>query len=285
MNFIVSNRWLLARLYEPDLIIADCRFDLAAPQAGRIAYENSRIPGARYFDLEADLSAPVEQHGGRHPLPSPDTLAKVFSQKGISLDARVVIYDDQGGAMASRLWWLLNYMGHERVYVLDGGFTAWQQAGFPVEDGEPAVVIPAPFAGHPQPEWLAELAEVQAVSQVAQTGQEEGTLLIDSREYKRYIGEEEPIDPVAGHIPGAQHYFWKDNLKEQGLWKSANELAERFRSLPKDRELIVYCGSGVTACPNVLALKEAGYERVRLYAGSWSDWISYPENPIATGEE
>ncbi len=285
MNPIVSMRWLLARLYEPDLVIVDCRFELASPLAGRHAYETSRIPGARYLDLEADLSAPVEQHGGRHPLPTAEALTATFSKAGIHPDSRVVAYDNQGGAMASRAWWLLNYMGHERVFVLDGGFAAWQQAGYPVEEGEPVIGIPAQFAGEPQPEWLADMNEVQAVADQAMNSVEASTLLIDSREYKRFIGEEEPIDSVAGHIPGARHYFWKDNLNEQGQWKSGDELADRFHALPKDSEVIVYCGSGVTACPNVLALKQAGFERVRLYAGSWSDWISYSENPIATGEE
>ncbi|GIQ70262.1 sulfurtransferase [Xylanibacillus composti] len=285
MNPVVSKRWLLARLYEPDLVIADCRFDLANPLAGRQAYAASRIPGARYFDLEADLSAPVEQHGGRHPLPSPEALIATFSQAGISTDTRVVAYDDQGGAMATRLWWLLHYMGHDRVYVLDGGLAGWKQEGFPIEEGNPAVVIPARFEGNPQPEWLASMPEVQAAAAQALAGEQTETVLLDSREHKRFLGEEEPIDPVAGHIPGALHYFWKDNLNERGQWRSVQELEDRFHALPKDREIIVYCGSGVTACPNVLALKQAGFERVRLYAGSWSDWISCPGNPIATGEE
>ena len=277
MTSIVPMKWLLARLYEPDLAIADCRFQPQDPDAGRKAYEESYIPGAIYLDLEKDLSSPAAEHGSRHPLPDPDAFAAKLGKLGITRKTRVVAYDDQGGAMASRLWWLLRYLGHEQVYVMDQGFTAWREAGYPVTSARPPIRVPAVYEADVQRHLLADVDEVR---QASRTGR---ALLIDSREPKRFTGAEEPIDHKAGHIPGASNWFWKDNLTADGRWKTAGELAERFASLPRDKELIVYCGSGVTACTNVLALNEAGFERVKLYAGSWSDWISYPENPVEKG--
>lgn len=278
MRNVVGMKWLLARMYEPDLVIVDCRFQLGQPESGRAAYTESHIPGAVYLDLEKDLSAPLGEHGGRHPLPDIATLTGTLSRVGIGNDVRVVAYDDQGGAMASRLWWLLKYLGHEQAYVMDEGFSAWVKAGYPVS-ADQKVPIPSRFLATVQHSMLAEVDEVRE-----RLGSDRVTL-IDSREAPRYRGEVEPIDPVAGHIPDAINRFWKDALDERGAWKDASGQAARFRDLPQDRELIVYCGSGVTACPNVLALQEAGFEKVRLYAGSWSDWISYSENPVATGDE
>ncbi|WP_219834811.1 sulfurtransferase [Paenibacillus sp. R14(2021)] len=278
MNNIVSLKWLLARMYESDIVIVDCRFQLGKPTAGREAYETSHIPGAVYLDLEKDLSAPIEEHGGRHPLPDIAQLTGVLSRVGIGNETRVVAYDDQGGAMASRLWWLLKYLGHEAVYVLDEGFTAWEKAGFPV-NAEQRVLIPAPFFATVQHNMLVEMDEVRE-----NIGKDRVTL-IDSREGARYRGELEPIDRVAGHIPGALNRFWAEGRGADGKWKGAEEQEARFEGLDKERETIVYCGSGVTACPNVLALEEAGFSKVRLYAGSWSDWISYEGNPIGTGDE
>jgi len=278
MNHIVSLKWLLARMYEPDIVIVDCRFQLGKPNAGREAYEASHIPGAVYLDLEKDLSAPVGEHGGRHPLPDIVDLTVALGRVGIGNETRVVAYDDQGGAMASRLWWLLKYVGHEQVYVLDEGFTAWTIAKYPVSS-EQKVLIPAKFLATVQHNMLVEMDEVREL-----LGDERVTL-IDSREAPRYRGEVEPLDKKAGHIPGAINRFWKDGLADSGAWKDAAAQAERFADLNRDGEVIVYCGSGVTATPNVIALQEAGFRKVRLYAGSWSDWISYSENPIATGEE
>ena len=192
-------------------------------------------------------------------------------------DSIVVAYDDQGGAYASRLWWLMRYFGHERVYVMNESYSAWKNAKFPVSDHQ-AVRIPSQFEANIQHDMVVGVEEVQ---DVVRTG---GPLIIDSRESARYLGLEEPIDSKAGHIPGAINKFWKDVLDEQGRWKNADTLKEQFAEIQPEQEVIVYCGSGVTACPNVLALTQAGYKNVKLYAGSWSDWISYPENPIATGE-
>ena len=276
MKNIVSMRWVLARLYEPDLVIADCRFQLGNPDAGREAYEESRIPGAVYFDLEKDLSGPVGEHGGRHPLPDIEVLADKLGKAGIDETVRVVAYDDQGGAMAARFWWLLRYLGHEKVYVMDQGFTAWKEAGFPVTGDKPPIRVPKKFTPRVREDMLAGVEDVRRAVR-------EGTdVLIDSREGPRYRGEVEPLDKAAGHIPGAINQFWKEGIGDGGAWKSPEEQRARFAGLKPDDRIIVYCGSGVTACPNVLALEEAGFTNVRLYAGSWSDWISYPDHPIAT---
>ncbi|WFR65145.1 sulfurtransferase [Paenibacillus amylolyticus] len=276
MKNIVSMRWLLARMYEPDVVIADCRFLLGQPEAGRQAYEAGHIPGAVYLDLEKDLSSPVSAHGGRHPLPDPADLATRLSQAGIGSNARIIAYDDQGGMNASRLWWLLRYIGHEQVYIMDEGFTAWQNAKFPVTQNVP-VQIPYSFEVNLQPQMLASVQDVQQASVTA------SAVLIDSRDARRYAGLEEPIDAKAGHIPGALNYFWKDVLNWDGRWTDTEVLEERFSKLDKDGAIIVYCGSGVSACPNVIALEEAGFSNVKLYSGSWSDWISYDENAVATG--
>lgn len=278
MEPIISTRWLLARLYEPDLVIIDCRFLLSDPEAGRKAYTEDHIPGAIYLHLEEQLSAPLRSHGGRHPLPDLSQLTTALSKVGINRDSIVVAYDDQGGAYASRLWWMLKYLGHERVYVMDEGYSAWKNAKFPVSDHQ-AIRIPSQYVADVQHDMLVSMEDVQQVSSQG------GTLLIDSRENRRYLGLEEPIDPKAGHIPGAINKFWKDVLDENGRWKSNEVLKEHYEGIDPEQEIIVYCGSGVSACPNVLALGRAGYKNVKLYAGSWSDWISYEENPVATGEE
>ncbi|MFD2614529.1 sulfurtransferase [Paenibacillus gansuensis] len=278
MNAIIPQAWLQERLQQPGIVIVDCRFQLGKPESGHTEYQESHIPGAVYLDLEKDLSAPVGEHGGRHPLPDIVDLSVTFSRAGIGNESIVVAYDDQGGAMASRLWWLLTYLGHEKVYVLDEGFTAWKQAGLPVTE-EQTEVVPARFIATVQHSMLAEVYDVR------DTLGTDRAVLIDSREAARYRGEVEPIDRVAGHIPGAVNRFWKDALDARGAWKPAVEQAARFDGIPQDAEIIVYCGSGVTATPNVLALREAGFTSVKLYAGSWSDWISYEGNPVAVGEE
>lgn len=279
---IVSKQWVLARMYEPDLVIVDCRFELGHPQAGREAYAAAHIPGAVFLDLEEDLSAPAGAHGGRHPLPAPEALAQRLGRAGIGNASRVVAYDDQGGLNAARLWWLLRWLGHDEVYVMDEGFAAWQAGGYPVTD-ERRTVVPAAFAPTLRPDMLA------GVEDVRRALGDPGTVLVDSRAADRYAGRTEPLDAKAGHIPGAINRFWKELLDERGAWKSGEQLKDQLApvtdALDAGREVIVYCGSGVSACPNVLALHKLGYPQVKLYAGSWSDWISYEENPIATGEE
>lgn len=304
MEATVSKRWLLARLYEPEQTIVDCRFTLGKPDAGRESYEQEHIPGAIYLDLELDLSSPVGEHGGRHPLPVPEVLAARLAKLGIGNDSRIVAYDDESGMNAARLWWLLRYLGHEQVYILEGSFSQWKAEKYPVTDHQP-VRVPGSFVPNVQPQMLAGVEKVREVSEkTVHAGADAGTdagvdsgtiaavaasssalpILVDSRANDRYQGMNETLDKKAGHIPGALNFFWKDTQNADGTFKSAEQLQEHFAGLDKDTEIIVYCGSGVTACPNVLALEKAGYKHVRLYAGSWSDWISYEENPIATGK-
>jgi thiosulfate/3-mercaptopyruvate sulfurtransferase len=278
MLHIVSQEWLFEHGTDEHIVIVDCRFVLGQPEAGRVAYTLGHIPGAVYFDLEQDLSAPKGIHGGRHPLPDWGEFVRKLEAAGIDNESTIVAYDDQGGAMASRLWWMLQYVGHSEVFVLNGGYTKWKEAGYPVSE-EPPLVHTADFKAKIQEDMLVSMEEVKNL-----LGRS-GTVLIDSRENPRYLGIEEKIDAVAGHIPGAKSYFWKQSLDEQGEWKDAFAQKERFAELASADEIIVYCGSGVTACPNVLALKEAGFRNVKLYSGSWSDWVSYEGNPIATGSE
>jgi thiosulfate/3-mercaptopyruvate sulfurtransferase len=275
---IKSVEWLKARLGDPDVVAVDCRFVLGQPDAGRAAYEEGHIPGAQYIDLEKDMSGPVAEHGGRHPLPDLGAFALTLERMGIDENVQVIAYDDQGGAMASRFVWMLHFLGCERAYLLDGGASAWRAAG-----GEWTAEVPKPVQRTFMPRVKSHL--LASASEVKDALGQPGVALIDSREEARYLGLEEPIDRVAGHIPGAINHFWKQGLRSDGRWKSADEQRERFATLGSADELIVYCGSGVTACPNVLALWEAGFNNVRLYSGSWSDWISYEGNPIATGEE
>lgn len=279
---LVSKQWLLARMNEPDIVIVDCRFDLGQPEAGREDYISSHIPGAVYLDLNTVLSAPVEVHGGRHPLPDLGVLAERLGRAGIGNGSRVVAYDDQGGMYASRLWWMLRWLGHDAIHVMEEGFTAWKDAGYPVTNAQ-RVIVPTAFVPEVRADMLAHMEEVRD-----KLGRPD-VLLVDSRDPARYRGETEPIDAKAGHIPGAINQFWKDNVDERGAWKPEaqrrKQLATIVEVLEAGREVIVYCGSGVSACPNVLALHELGYPQVRLYAGSWSDWSSYEKNPIVTGNE
>jgi len=278
MKNIVTMGWLAEKLGEPDLVIVDCRFILGQSEAGRIAYEVDHIPIAVYAHLEQDLSGPVREHGGRHPLPDMGPFSQWLGQLGIDKNTTVVAYDDQGGAMASRFWWMLHFLGHERVHILETGFSQWKAAGYPV-----STEILQPIAKHFTPSVRTGM--LISVHDVRKKLGQPGVVLLDSREEPRYLGLQEPIDPVAGHIPGAINSFWKESLNGNGLWKDTEEQKARFAHLDKEDEIIVYCGSGVTACPNVMALQEAGFQNVKLYLGSWSDWVSYEENPVATGEE
>jgi thiosulfate/3-mercaptopyruvate sulfurtransferase len=275
---LVSMEWLDEHLDDPYVKIVDCRFTLGKPESGLNEYTKLHIRGAFFLDLEKDLSAPKGEHGGRHPLPDVHELSKRLGEIGVHSDVKVVAYDDQGGAMASRLWWLLNYMGHREAYILNGSFSMWKKSGYPVTAQLPKSV-PAEFKPAVQEDMLV------TVDEVKNKLHKDGVVLIDSRDERRYLGIEEPIDAIAGHIPGAEHYFWQEGLSPEGLWMPGTTQKERFREVKPTDEVIVYCGSGVTACPNILALKEAGYTNLKLYAGSWSDWISYPDNPIETGKK
>ena len=264
---VVSAAWLYEHRNEANIAIADCRFSLAEPQLGEQQYNTSHIPGANYVDLNKDLSSPVQQHGGRHPLPDPEVLAQKLSAMGIDSQTLVVAYDDSRFAFASRLWWLLRYLGHDRVAVLDGGFKAWQSLGLPVTDVIPQHQ-PKQFTWQLRSSMRVDITDVKARKDLP------GVALIDSRESPRYRGESEPIDPIAGHISGAVSYPWQDVSNSDGYLYSSQEQYLRWQQL-QDREIIVYCGSGVTACVNLLSLHLAGIATSALYVGSWSDWCSY----------
>lgn len=272
---LVSAEWLSENLNAPKLVIVDCRFTLGNASKGFSDYLHSHIPGALYFHLEHDLSAPLSEHGGRHPLPDTESLVQLFSHAGIDQETTVVAYDEQDLAMASRLWWLLRYLGHEKAVVLDGGFTRWQKEGLSVTDEVPTPTSRT-FVANIQPQMLVSADDVQSRSEVC--------ALIDSRAAERYRGEIEPLDPKAGHIPGALNYFYKENFHPDGQMRTSDQLQQRFSPLDQHNQLIVYCGSGVTACVNVLALHQAGRTDAKLYAGSWSDWSSR-DLPIATGPD
>lgn len=278
MKYLVEKEWVVTKLDDPNIRIADCRFKLGAPEEGRSLYNLSHIPNAVYFDLEKDLSGPVREHGGRHPLPDPSQFKEVLEKAGISRDTTVIAYDGGEGAFASRFWWLLRYLGHDKVYVLNGGYKEWAESDYPLNNKVQSFG-PADFKIDLRPDILASYEEVKEF-----TGNRDTAVIIDSREEKRYLGLEEPIDKKAGHIPGAINRVWLDAYKN-GRFKEAEEQEKRFADIDKNKPVVVYCGSGVTAAPNFLALKEAGFHNVKLYAGSFSDWISYDGNKIETVEK
>jgi thiosulfate/3-mercaptopyruvate sulfurtransferase len=269
---VVSSAWLYDHLDDPQVAIADCRFSLMQPALGREQYQAGHIPGAFYLDLNQDLSSPVGEHGGRHPLPDVAKLSSTLSTMGVSSalpePTLVVAYDDSRLAFASRLWWLLRYLGHDRVAVLDGGFAGWKAAGYATTQAIPDPK-PGAFVPHLRPDRVVDIAYVKAQAALS------GVVLVDSREAERYRGDHEPIDPIAGHIPGAVNYPWQTVTDADGYVLPTTAQRERWHELQSAQTLLVYCGSGVTACVNVLSLDLAGIQTGKLYAGSWSDWCSY----------
>lgn len=279
VKFIVNKEWLVEQLKNEQVKIIDCRFELGNPDKGGDLYRDSHIPGAFYFDLEKQLSAPVTKHGGRHPLPDIEQFRFEIEKAGIDHTKTVIVYDDGAGQFASRFWWLLNFLGHEKVFVLNGGFNEWLEASFPTTKEIPESAS-AKWSVNIQKEMLASYDEVKQIV----VHKKKSPILIDSRDKVRYLGEVEPIDRIPGHIPGAINICWTEGL-EQGSFKSKEEQKKRFAELGQEDPIIVYCGSGVTATPNYIALKMAGFKNVKLYAGSYSDWVSYDENPVVKGKE
>lgn len=277
MNYVVDKKWLIENLNNEEIVIADCRFELSNPKVGEQFYKESHIQGAFYFDLEKQLSAPVSQHGGRHPLPDMMQFKAELEKAGIDHTKTVIAYDDGAGLYASRFWWLLTYAGHERVYVLNEGFNGWIKVGYPVTKKIPAFQS-ANYEIKIQSEMLATLEEIKEVVE----NKKKSPVLIDSRAEDRYLGKTEPLDRIAGRIPGAINKFWAESL-EQGSFKHPDEQKQRFAEFTHEDPMIVYCGSGVSAAPNYIALKMAGYQNIKLYAGSYSDWVSYDDNPVETG--
>lgn len=261
-------------------VLLDCRHSLDAPDYGRQAYQAGHIPGAQFASIDEVLSGPlIPGQSGRHPLPCPETLSAQLRAWGINHDSEVVVYDDAQSAYAARAWWLLRWLGHERVKVLDGGLAAWCREG-----GLLAVTETPRAAGN----FVAHLQQDKTISADALLAQlhSPALALLDARALPRFRGEVEPLDPVAGHIPGAVCLPFTDNLQADGRFKSPAELRQRFAPLIDGRtELISSCGSGITACHNILAMVHAGLPEPKLYAGSWSEWISDPKRPVARGEQ
>ncbi|MGS2722344.1 sulfurtransferase [Porticoccus sp. GXU_MW_L64] len=261
----------LNALETDNLIIFDCRFNLADTGQGQLAYNEGHIPGSHYLHLDSHLSGAKAKHGGRHPLPSPEQFSNTMSSFGVSGDTTIIAYDDHRFAYASRLWWLLRYFGHTEVYVLDGGYSGWRQQGLPLSKEAPAVPQQGNFEARPQTGWTVDYHNV------CEQLESPRRILIDSRETPRYQGLQEPIDPIAGHIPGAANFPWQEVTDEQGFARCPSHQKQRWAPVAENKEIVVYCGSGVTACVNLLAMEMAGIHDARLYAGSWSDWCSYQE--------
>jgi thiosulfate/3-mercaptopyruvate sulfurtransferase len=274
---LVNADWIASRLGRPDVKIVDARFNLSDTSAGRRAYDAAHLPGAVYMHLDDDLSGTVTRSSGRHPLPPVEVFAESLGVSGIRDTDTVVVYDAAGGAIAARCWWMLRWLGHEKAAILDGGFSAWSAGGYPVESGKPAV-SPAIFNARPQARMVVSTDEVL-------DGMSRGEILVvDAREAERFQGLAEPIDTVAGRIPGAVNFPFRDNLTACDRLLPASELRRRWIGKLSGRapqQVVCMCGSGVTACLDLLAMELAGLEGARLYAGSWSEWIRDPNRPVA----
>ena len=275
---LITTEALARHLDDPAFVVVDCRYELADPDAGGRAYRVSHLPGARFMDVDRDLSGEKTGRNGRHPLPGVDGFASTLGGAGIDATRQVVAYDQGSGVWAARLWWLLRWLGHDAIAVLDGGFERWRAEGRPVTaelpPARPAKFVPTqPAAVASADEILRHLSD--------------GTLLVlDARAAERYRGDVEPIDPVAGHIPGARNRPYSWNLAADGRFKTRDELRGEFAGLLRDTSptaVVHQCGSGVTACHNALAMAIAGLPGSRLYPGSWSEWVSDPARPVARG--
>ncbi|SJM89980.1 putative 3-mercaptopyruvate sulfurtransferase [Crenothrix polyspora] len=275
---VISADTVLEYLEHDNWVIIDCRFSLAAPEAGISAYRLGHIPNARYAHLNNDLSSAITSLTGRHPLPDFNLLVKKIAAWGITFNNQIIVYDDAGGAFAARLWWLLRCLGHTQVAVLDGGIQQWLAKNYPM-----TTHLPVSTAGHfkaylDTTQWLDTLQLENSLAR-------KSICLIDARTPERYRGEHEPIDPVAGHIPGALNRPFQNNLTSRGLFLSPDELQQQFKLLINGmpaKQVVHTCGSGVTACHNLLAMEYAGLIGSKLYAGSWSEWIRNKNRPIAT---
>jgi thiosulfate/3-mercaptopyruvate sulfurtransferase len=279
LTTLIDTKTLADHLADPAFAVVDCRFNLADERWGERNYLEEHIPGAAYAHLDRDLSGPKTGNNGRHPLPGIHGLTDTLSRFGIDSGIQVVAYDQDSGMYASRFWWLLRWMGHEAVAVLDGGFAKWTSEGRPTARGEESR-SPRAFRGAPLTDMVVTVNDVAALAHRA------GWRLVDARAPERFRGETETIDRVAGHIPGAVNHFFQRNLAEGGTFLLPEPLRARLRQATGDvapDHIVCYCGSGVTACQNLLALEHAGLGGAKLYPGSWSEWSSDPARPIETG--
>ena len=278
-NTIIGASDLAKHVGDSQWAIVDCRFQLTDEQWGEREYRVAHIPGASYAHLDKDLSGQKTGSNGRHPLPEPAALVQTFIRLGIGSEMQVVVYDQDSGMFASRLWWLLRWMGHDAVAVLDGGFAKWTAEGRPVESAGSSHYVRSAvrFTGAPRLDMTVDVNDVAAIVEHG------GSMLLDARAPERYRGDVEPLDRVPGHIPGAVNRFFQDNVGAGGLFRQPDDLRETFSrlfgGLPTEH-VVCYCGSGVTACHNLLALEHAGLPGAKLYAGSWSEWCSDSSRPI-----
>jgi len=275
---LVGTAELAAHLDDPAWVVFDCRHDLAKPDSGAQEYASSHIPGARFLHLDRDLAAPATGKNGRHPLPEAQTFIRTLGAAGVDSSKQVVAYDAKMGVYAARLWWMLRWLGHENVAVLDGGYAKWTGEGRPVTA---AVPNPSPtrFAGQPRALWVDADEVMRSIGQP-------GRALIDARSPDRYRGENETLDPVGGRIRGSLNRFFRNNLDASGCFKPATELQQAFAALLGNTApgaVVHSCGSGVSACHNLLAMEIAGLRGSRLYPGSWSEWCSDPRRPTEKG--
>lgn len=282
MNYttLVATDALAAHLDDPNWIVFDCRHDLARPDWGRAEYLQAHIPGARFMHLDADLSGPPTGTNGRHPLPDPTAFAAKLGAAGVGPQAQVVAYDAHGGVYAARAWWMLRWLGHAAVAVLDGGYGKWLREDRPCTAAPPRVA-PRRFVAALRPLAVD-------VAFVASHLRDPALGLVDARSADRYRGENETLDPVAGHVPGAVNRFFKDNLEPDGSFKPTAQLSSAWRAVLRElspTQIVHMCGSGVTACHNLLAMEIAGLAGSRLYAGSWSEWCANRSRPYVTGAD
>jgi thiosulfate/3-mercaptopyruvate sulfurtransferase len=278
---LVTTAELARHLGDPGWVVFDTRHDLARPEAGRDAYRESHIPGAYFLHMDEDLSGAKTGANGRHPLPDLEDFARLVDRRGVQPQSRVVVYDDAGGGYAVRLWWMLRWLGHERTALLDGGWKAWVGEGRPVTKE-----VPPERAGSfvPRPR-LGATVDAHFVDRFRG---DPAVKIVDGRAAARYTGEQETIDPVAGHVPGALNRFWQRNLEPDGRFKDPAELREEWLDLLEGapvEKTVHMCGSGVTACHNLFALELAGLGEARLYPGSWSEWCADPSRPVAKGRD
>jgi thiosulfate/3-mercaptopyruvate sulfurtransferase len=273
---LISTDTLAESLRNASWLIADCRYNLNDETWGRAEYENAHIPGAVFVDVAHDLAGQRTGTNGRHPLPSVDAIASTFGRLGIRDDTQVIAYDQEAGAFASRLWWMLRYLGHDAVAVLNGGFAKWTREGRPVRGGQET------GRGQIFTPRLREQMRVTVDETLAHLG-DPSMLLIDARSPDRYAGKPDPLDTVYGHIPGARNRYYRDNVTNAGTMRPAPELRSDFERALEGRaanQAVMYCGSGITACHNLLAMEHAGLQGARLFAGSWSEWESDPNRPV-----